>query len=58
MKTAIMGECVMTKGFQQQQAPSHNAFTRSVPAPQHGQKPDETTKALKMSRSFEPRPGH
>jgi hypothetical protein len=53
-----MGERVMTTGFQQQQAPAHNAFTRSAPAPQHGQKSAEAAKAVKTDRAFEPRPGH
>lgn len=43
----------------QQQAPLQNfGFTRSAPAPQHGQKPDKDCAKLKEPRSFQPRPGH
>lgn len=52
----------MTSGFQHQQVPTRNAFTRSAPEPQHGKKTDEHAasirEALSQKRSFEPRPGH
>lgn len=51
----------MTSGFQQQ-APLHNAFTRSTPEAQHGKKTEQhaaaVKEALNQKRSFEPRPGH
>jgi hypothetical protein len=48
----------MTKGFDQQESPSAMAFTKSAPAPQHGQKADIPAKAVSEKRSFQPRPAH
>jgi len=48
----------MTKGFDQQEDAAARAFTRSLPAPQHGQKADDPAKKVSERRSFLPRPAH
>ncbi len=47
----------MTKGFDHQDRSAYFAIPKSAPAPQHGQKADQSAK-LKERRSFQPRPAH
>ena len=49
----------MTQGFQQQDAGLNGCFSKSVPAAQHGQKPDrKSAQPQRPARVVEPRPGH
>ena len=49
----------MTQGFQQQDRSVNFYFPKSVPSPQHGQRPDgKTATSPRPARIFEPRPGH
>ena len=48
----------MTKGFDHQDPLSNSAFTRTAPAPQHGQKADAPALKVVEKRSFQPRPAH
>ncbi|MFL5298638.1 MAG: hypothetical protein ACJ798_19840 [Phenylobacterium sp.] len=49
----------MTKGFQQQDPSLGFCFPKSIPTPQHGQKPDKRkAQPIRPPRIVEPKPGH
>ena len=49
----------MTRGFEQQDPNRDFSFPKSVPAAQHGQKPDrKSAQPQRPARVVEPRPGH
>jgi hypothetical protein len=52
-------DATVTQGFQQQDQSLNFSFPKSVPTPQHGQRPDRAgATPIRPPRTFEPRPGH